>query len=416
MARVAYFFSTFPALSTTFVQHQVSATQKLGLGAVLISTRPPAPDGYHPQDEDFYHETRYLSRINWKTYLISNLKVLLKYPRCYIKGWLLALRLSDDFPWQRLRNLMHLAGAAVLVDILRKEKVTHIHVHFAFGAAGIAIFAGMISDVSYSLTIHGSDVLLKRPLTEEKLKRAKFVVSNCRFHIENLRKKYPLLECQRFYIVRGGLETETGHWSEPAPVNTDMPPLRILHVARLEPVKAQDVIIRACAVLKAENIVFQLRVAGEGPRREELEALIKKLELTDQVKLLGRCYQDEVIALYEWSQVVVLSSLSEGTPMTVIEAMAKARPVVVPDITALPEMVDDGQSGFLFKKGSYGDLADRLKKLADDPDLLARMGAHARKRAEELFDLDQNGKRLISIMGSELPELNLHVYEDIEYE
>lgn len=415
MAKIAYFFSTFPALSTTFVQHQVAATQRLGLDAVLISTRPPAPDGYHPQDDHFYRKTCYLSRLSLKRYVISNIKALCTSPLRYLKGCLLALRLTDDFPWQRLKNLMHLIGAAVLTDILRKNDVIHLHVHFAFGAASIAIFTGILANTTYSMTIHGSDVLLKRPLTEEKLKRAEFIISNCRFHIENLKNRYPALKHQRFYVVRGGLCTTSGPWALPAPIDRT-PPLRILHVARLEPVKAQGILIRACAVLKADAISFRLKIAGDGPMRKELEALVKELELSEYVELLGRCYQDQVIELYEWSQVVVLSSLSEGTPMTVIEAMAKGRPVVVPDITALPEMVVQGESGFLFPAGSHQDLAEYLKQMAESPDLPGRMGQHARKHAEKLFDLDQNAKQLIAIFGNELTNVNVPIHEDRNYE
>lgn len=74
---------------------------------------------------------------------------------------------------------MHLAGAAVLAEHLVKNQVVHVHVHFAFGAASVAIFLEVLTGITYSLSIHGSDVLLPRPLTEKKLKQAKFIVSKC---------------------------------------------------------------------------------------------------------------------------------------------------------------------------------------------------------------------------------------------
>ena len=404
MTRIAYFFSTFPALSTTFVQHQVSATLNLNLDAILISTRSPAPKGFHPHDEHFYKDTIYLDKISFFCYLKKNLKALILSPISYFKAILVAFRLNDDFPWQRTRNFMHLLGAAVLTDILKKEKALHIHVHFAFGAAGVALFSNVLSGITYSLTIHGSDVLLPRPLTKEKLKRAKFVVSNCMFHINNLRNRYPSLESKRFYIVRGGLELYKEQWSVQT-LPEFQGKLNILTVARLEPVKAIDILIEACAILKRKGVDFQCKIAGDGPERKRLENLIENFELSKNIDLLGSCYQDEVIKLYEWSHVVVLSSLSEGTPMTIIEAMAKARPVIVPDITALPEMVINKKNGYRFKKASYIELASQLLTFIEKPDTIESMGCTGRRYAEENFDLNKNAAHLVNIFGREIPAL-----------
>jgi glycosyltransferase involved in cell wall biosynthesis len=146
---------------------------------------------------------------------------------------------------------------------------------------------------------------------------------------------------------------------------------------------------------------------GDGPRKRELEKLIKKSGLEDSVELLGARFQDEIIELYGWSHVLVLSSLSEGTPMTVIEAMAQARPVIVPNMTALPEMVVEGESGYLFKKASHEDLAMKLKDLAANPELVKRLGMEGRKKAEELFDLIVNARHLKAIFEREIPHLGL---------
>ena len=403
MAHIAYLFSTFPALSTTFVHQQVSATLDQSLEAMLFSTRPPKPGGFHPQDEHFYNDTIYLSKISLLDYLIKIVKTLISSPVSYIKAVLLAFQLNDAFPWQRARNIIHLIGATVLTDILKKNNITHIHVHYAYGAAGVAMFSNVLSGITYSVSIHGSDVLLPCPLVEEKLKRSKFIVSNCDFHINNLRKRYFSLKYKPFYIVRGGLDLNSVAWGTSSlPIFKGK--LNILHVARLEPVKAQDLIIKACADLKKKSVKFLCKIAGDGPERESLENLIREMDLSENVKLLGQCYQDEVVKLYEWSHVVVLSSLSEGTPMTVIEAMAKGRPVVVPEITALPEMVKNGENGFRFNKGSHEELASALSSFFKNPEIIETMGGNGRRFAEKSFDLKKNASLLMNILGKEIPE------------
>jgi colanic acid/amylovoran biosynthesis glycosyltransferase len=415
MPRIAYLSSTFPALSTTFVQHEVRILEKLGLKIVLTANRAPDRGRYHPGDDDLIDRTFYLTPVNPFRYLKANFTFFIKSPRRYLKGITQALALKDDYPWQRTRNLAQLAGAAVLADYLTNKSVIHIHVHFAFGAASVALLLKTLTGIPYSLTIHGSDVLLPRPLTEEKLKQAKFVVSNCRFHINNLRKRFPSLDKQRFYVIRIGLDLHTKPWAQIKPYEKDSD-LHILNIARLERVKAQDILIRACARLQNMGAGFHCRIVGDGPGKKELEKLIKQSCLEDRVELLGQRFQDEIINLYGWSHVLVLSSLSEGTPMTVIEAMAQGRPVIVPNITALPEMVAEGKTGYLFKKASHEDLAIKLRSLAGNPGLIKRLGIEGRKKAEELFDLTVNARHLMAVFDREIPELRLSRGEQINYE
>lgn len=402
MTHLAYYFSTFPALTTTFAQHQVRATEKLGLSFILAANRPPAPHGFHPQDEDLRQRTFYLTPVQPGAYLEANLRAWQCWPRGYAWALPLALQLREGSPIQPLKNLAHLAGAAVLARHLVEHQVPHVHVHFAYGAAEVALFLKVLSGIPYSLSIHGSDVLLDNPLLEEKLRQARFIVSNCRFHVANLRRRFPSLEEQRFYVVYGGLDLNAGPWAQPEPPVTDLP-LRILHVGRLEPVKAQDLLIRALARLRDQGREFQCRIVGDGPRREELQSLIASLNLQDQVQLLGDRYADEVAGLYDWSQVLVLSSKSEGTPMVVMEAMAKARPVIAPRITALPEMVAAGKTGYLFRPGDLDDLAAKLGRLMEQPEAIVRLGRAGRSRAKKLFDLNRNSRELLAVFARELP-------------
>ena len=402
--KTAYFFSCFPQLSTTFLQREVRAVQALGLNPLLIANRPPKPTGFHPDDIDLFKATYYLNPIHPWCYLKANLKVFFKWPNRYKKGIKLAFSLKDkNFPKIRLINIARLAGAAVLADYLIKREIDHVHVHFAFGAAGLAIFLKVLSNISYSLSIHGSDVLLPRPLTGEKLSRARFIVSNCQFHVHNLKRRFSFLDNKQFYVTRLGINMHTGLWKRVIPCQTDLR-LRILNVARLEPVKNHCVLIRACALLKEKNVNFHCRIVGDGSMQSDLEELVEKFNLTDSIEFMGPKYEQEVAALFEWAHVFVLSSLSEGTPMTVIEAMAKARPVIVPDITALPEMIVSGQTGYLFTKDSYKELADRLTELAQHSDFaekLNQLGYYGRAHAERLFDIRRNSKQLLNIFRKE---------------
>jgi colanic acid/amylovoran biosynthesis glycosyltransferase len=398
---LGYYFSTFPALSTTFLQREVRALEGLGVQLSLFSNRPPFSNGYHPGDQDLKERTVYLNAVNFLRYGIINTGCLIASPKNYLRAFKTALLLNDAFPWQRLRNTVRLAGAAVLGNLLAERRIKHLHVHFAFGAAGVALLLKELTGIPYSLSIHGSDVLLPQPLQAEKLKRASFIISNCLFHVDNLKKQFPELQRQKFHVVRLGLDLTSPFWSTYTAARPEKP-LKILSIGRLLPVKAHEILIHACACLKRRGLKFMCRIAGAGPRRSVLEALIGELGLNDYVRLVGPKYEAEIVELLDWAHVMVLSSKSEGTPMTIIEAMAKARPAIAPDITALPEMIEDGQTGFLFQSGSAESLAEKLELFCKNPDMAFDFGQAARRRAEVLYDLKVNATTLKNIFLSEL--------------
>src|SRR3989339_565274 len=354
MAHLAYYFSTFPALTTTFSQHQVRATEELGLKYILVANRRPDPHNFHPQDDDLRQRTFYLAPVQPWAYLRANLGPLSRWPGRYAGTLPLALRLHDHSPGQVLKNLAHLAGAAALAEYLLARQVPHVHVHFAYGAAEVALFLEALCGLPYSLSIHG------------------------------------------------GLDMKAPPWSNPEPPGTDLP-LRVLHIGRLVPVKTQEVLILALARLRNQGRDFHCRIVGDGPLGTELQNLIQSLHLQDRIQLLGACFQAEVTRLYDWSQVLVLSSRSDGTPMVIIEAMAKARPVIAPRLTAIPEMVTAGNTGYLFRPEDAEDLAFQLSRLMAQPEDLVRLGLKGRRRALELFDLNRNARKLMAVFARELP-------------
>jgi glycosyltransferase involved in cell wall biosynthesis len=89
--------------------------------------------------------------------------------------------------------------------------------------------------------------------------------------------------------------------------------------------------------------------------------------------------------------------------MVIIEAMAKARPVIAPRLTGIPEMVAEGHTGYLFRPGNAADLAHRLSRLMAHPEDLVRLGLEGRQRALELFDLNRNARKLMAVFARELP-------------
>jgi glycosyltransferase involved in cell wall biosynthesis len=158
----------------------------------------------------------------------------------------------------------------------------------------------------------------------------------------------------------------------------DGAPPRVLSVGRLKEPKDFVTLARALHLLDAGS--FSASIAGDGPDRDAVERA-----LAGAGAVLGE--RDDVPALLASSDVFVLSSTSEGMPMTVIEAMAAGLPVVASDVGGLRELVDDGVTGLLVPPRDARALAAALSSLLEDAERRRAMGDAGRARAEALFDL-----------------------------
>ena len=158
---------------------------------------------------------------------------------------------------------------------------------------------------------------------------------------------------------------------------------RLIAVGRLKAPKDFLTLIRALAALPAGS--FEAVIVGDGPDRDAVEAEIRRLGLDGSVRLAGE--RGDVPALLAGSDVFVLSSRSEGLPVSVLEAMAAELPIVASNVGGLAELVVDGESGILVPPGDPESLAGALRRLIEDPELRRGLGAAARARAEASFDL-----------------------------
>jgi glycosyltransferase involved in cell wall biosynthesis len=147
-------------------------------------------------------------------------------------------------------------------------------------------------------------------------------------------------------------------------------------VGRLSPEKGFDVLIRAAGRLRAAGLDPQVIIAGEGRQRGDLEALAGGLGLGGRVHLLG--HRADTPALYEAMDAYALSSLREGLPNALLEAMAMEVPVVATRVAGVPRLVEDGAGGLLVAPGSEDDLTRALARLLGDPELRARLGRGGR--------------------------------------
>jgi len=182
--------------------------------------------------------------------------------------------------------------------------------------------------------------------------------------------------------------------------------LRILTVGRLTEKKGIAYAIQAVARVIASGQNLSYTIVGEGPLRAELQRLVEELGVSDCVHLLGWRTHDEVVGLIETAHVLLAPSVTaadgdeEGIPNSVKEAMATGLPLVSTNHGGIPELVEDGVSGYLVPQRDIEAMADRLRQLIDHPQAWVAMGLAARARVMAEFDTDKLNDELERLYGA----------------
>ncbi len=182
----------------------------------------------------------------------------------------------------------------------------------------------------------------------------------------------------RVCVIPNGVDTKRFARSE-APFMTAPPrhEFRLGHVARLESVKNQRLLIESFARVAAAEAEVILMIAGDGPLRGDLQAQADRLGLSDRVRFAG-----EVKDIPRWLQQLdafVLSSDAEGTPMSILEALSTGVPVVSTAVGGIPDSLDNGRAGILVPPGDASALASAMLTVVRDTDQRAALAARGRE-------------------------------------
>lgn len=184
---------------------------------------------------------------------------------------------------------------------------------------------------------------------------------------------------KRIILVRNAIDLEQ---FRNVPFSTDGL-VRIVGVGSLLPLKRWDRLLKASAILKARGFKFLVEIAGDGPLRESLELMARDLTIADTVRFRG--YTDDIPTLLAGASFLAHTSDIEGCPNVVMEAMACGRAVVATDAGDVPNLVDDGKTGFVVRRGDDARLVDCLATLILDRELCSAMGCAARLKANLEF-------------------------------
>jgi glycosyltransferase involved in cell wall biosynthesis len=375
---VAYLANLFPSPVEPYVGAEIEELRRRGVDVIAGSVRrPEGREWASSADRD--PADRNSGDPDWDFVVLQPLGIglLARAAWMCLRRW---RRIADliervvfqgqETPAQRVKALLHTwLGACYALRLQKREvqhlhvdhiNVHHIHVHHGYFGAWVAMVAARLLNVGYSMTLHGSDLLTHAAYLDAKLKHCRFCVTISEYNRAYILEHYPGVEAGKVIVARLGVDVpEPAHAVEGTRAPWDSR-LRLLAVGRLHAVKDHAFLLRACVQLCQRGLDFQCEIAGEGPERGKLEGLIREYAIEERVKLLGHVPREQLGRHYQMADVVVLTSRSEGIPVALMEAMARGKIVLAPAITGIPELVVEGQTGFLYEPGSVEDFVKKI--------------------------------------------------------
>jgi colanic acid/amylovoran biosynthesis glycosyltransferase len=388
MTGLAYLFERFPSFTQTFCYREVWELRRQGVFPAMFSVRRPGDEVAQEWEMSIIREVEYLP---------GDEELVREVDRALRKKRLPARAAEELVEWGRKTDFLRLYQAAWLGPHLQALGVRHVHAHFAGLAARTAFWIERFFGIGFSFTAHANDIFAPKPFEislGKLMGSARAIVTVSDFGVRFLREKYPG-EADRIHRVYNGIDLADFRVADLA-----APTPAIVSIGRLIEKKGFSDLIEACRLLFERGIDFRCEIIGEGPLEPALREQIRTAGLTSSVTLSGPLPQEEVRARLARSAVFALPCVTEAgggmdnLPTVVMEAMAAALPVVSTAIGGVPEMVQDGITGFLLPEQQPAALADILSRLLSEPGLRRSLGKAGRERATRLFALDQTVRTL----------------------
>jgi colanic acid/amylovoran biosynthesis glycosyltransferase len=371
----AYVFKRFPIFAQTFIVREIEGVFRHQRHPAIFSIQPPE-DG-HRQD-DFQEMEKQVQVLPSKGALSADI-----FRKALSKA--LPFHTITSPSWLGKKKRAH-REALWLGPELKSRGITRLHTHFTGEAARTAWWVHRLFGIPYSITAHANDFLCSwesTPNLEQLVTDAKAIIAVSDFSKAWFERKFPSANIQRVY---NGMNL--GYL--PQQSFTEIP--HIVSVGRLVEKKGFPDLIKACHLMKREQVDFQCQLVGEGPLEAALSDLIKCYGLEENVTLHGALPQSEIKQMLQQASIFALACIEEKSggmdilPTVITEAMAACLPVVSTRLAGIPEMVSDGQTGFLTEPGDVQAFANALKKLLANPQNAREMGIQGRRRAEAIFD------------------------------
>ena len=386
MASVGIVLKGYPRLSETFIAQELLELQRRGLDYQIISLRHPTDRETHPVHREITASVSYLPEYLHQepARVLTGYRQARKLPG-YARARSIWLR---DLRRDPTRNRIRRWGQAMVLAAELPSETTRLYAHFLHTPASVTRYAAIMRGLPWCCSAHAKDIWTSPDWElQEKLADLDWLVTCTETNARHL--KSLAADPDRVALVYHGLDLQRF----PSPASRRTPetgPVTILSVGRSVPKKGYDDLLRALALLDADTD-WQFIHVGGGGELGHLKALAAELGIDRRITWRGAQPQTAVLEALRQADIFVLASRiaedgdRDGLPNVLMEAQSQRIACVATDISAIPELIIDGETGLLVPERDHLALAKALQTLARDPDKREKLALSGEQRVRADF-------------------------------
>ena len=393
--KIAFFVDKFPLVSETFVLTQVAGMIRRGHDVTIFANEVVRPAAMHPIVEQYQLMSKVVVRPAVRRRWTSRTLQALKALAAAVGAGQAAAALATLNVFRRGRTAlgMHLLIRANAHFSEHRFDVLHCQ----FGHLGIEVAAlkdcGVLEGRLVT-SFRGADATIeshRRSAGYHDL----FRIGDCFLAVSgSIRDKLLELGCpaEKIRILRSGVDLSAFNYRGPRALHT---PLRLVSIGRLAPTKGIEYALDAIRKLLDEGVALEYRIAGDGPRRQELEDKAARLGLESVVEFEGAIDRDRVVEILSDSDILIAPSIvaqsgqTEGVPNVLKEAMACGVPAIGTRVGGVAELIEHGTNGYLVPQKDADAIAACVRTILEQQDSLPEVLDRARESIEKEYDLQR---------------------------
>ena len=401
--RIAFLVGeVFPSLSKTFIINQITGLMDRGHEVDIYANMPDSQQPTHGdvikyqlQKHTYYNRTP--KKRLWR---------LLKTPGILLTNFwqnpgVILRSLNGNKYGKKATSLVLLHQ---IIPHLNRQPYDIVHCHFGFeGLKSILLRDLGLLQGKLIVTFHGVDITRYLREKGDRVYQQLFEQGDLFLPISDLWKQKSIeLGCpeSKIQVHHMGID-ESSFAFLPRPTQSDR--LKLVSVCRLVEKKGIEYAIRAVAQLVKCGHAIEYQIVGDGEIKSPLQQLARELEIEDTVKFLGSQPKSEVITVLNRADILLAPSITardgdcEGIPVSLMEAMATGLPVISTWHSGIPELVEDGVTGFLVAERDVDGLAAKIDYLRQHPQERTKLGIAGAKQVREHYNIHQLNDRLVEI-------------------
>ncbi len=390
---LAYILKGYPRISETFISNEILLLERLGFSMRLFPMRRGREDFCHDSVKQIRARIDYLPTellIDLPRLIGPNILCAVKQPARYRQALKTAVRRYRRTGKQATFKHLFQAGYMTEHFLSRDPSICHLHGHFAHSPTSVTMFASLLSGLNYSFTAHAKDIYTSHPdQLREKLEKAVFV-STCTLHNKAYLESLSDNSAASIHCIYHGIDLEL--FTNEDTRYKARPPYKLMTVARITPKKGLPTIYRALKKISDQGVDFHHVLIGDGDQRQAILTLIDELGLQGRCSWLGTRPHDEVLEQFVRSDLFILGSQiaddgdRDGIPNVLVESLAMGVPAVATSVSAIPEIVQNNQTGLTVNQKDSDALAAAIMTLLTDTELRKKVIGNGRQLVREQFD------------------------------